>query len=243
MAELLPRRFAAAAAGAVGSVIDDAHQHAQRRRVLWGGAVLAALALALILFFTVGNGGSGGSNPTPAQGAAGHQTSGSAAATHVIYRRVFPFGGIRKPPGGAQLKHKHQLLVQPTAVGKAAIWTAPDWAVPGSCAWLTIGHAVYGGECRRSQPPRRGLSEVVPLSLRIRGHTVNLLWGNVGGDVAGLQLRFQDGTATTLPTKDGVFFYVLPGQRGLVGHRPTRLTARERSHRTLSKRLQFTYAR
>jgi hypothetical protein len=242
MTGLLSRRFAVAAVGAVESVIDDAHQHAQRRRVLWGGAVLAALALALILFFTIGNGGSGAGNPSPAQGTAGHQTSGSAAANHVSYRRVFPFGGIRKPPGGAQLKHKHQLLVQPTAVGKAAIWTAPDWAVRGSCAWLTIGQAVYGGECRRSQPPRRGLSEVVPLSLRIRGHTVNLLWGNVGSDVGSLRLRFQDGGVTTLPLTDGVFFHVLPGQRGLVGHRPTRLIARDKSHRTLSKRLRFTIA-
>jgi hypothetical protein len=243
MAELLSRRFALAAVGAVESVIDDAHQHAHRRRVLWGGAVLAALALALILLFTIGRGGPGAGKPTPVQGTAGHQTSGSAAANHVSYRPVFPFGGIRKPPGGAQLKHKHQLLVEPTAVGKAAIWTAPDWAVRGSCAWLTIGHAVYGGECRRSQPPRRGLSEVVLLSLRIRGETVNLLWGNVGSDVDTLRLRFQDGSVTTLPLTDGVFFRVLPRQRGLVGHRPTRLTVRDKSHRTLSKRIQFTFAR
>ena len=35
----------------------------------------------------------------------------------------------------------------------------------------------------------------------------------------------------------------LPRQRGLVGHRPTWLTARDKSHRTLSKLLQFRFAR
>lgn len=156
------------------------------------------------------------------------------------HRRFFGFGGITRPPGGAQLKNKHQLLVQPTAVGSAAIWTAPDWAVRGTCAWLTIRHAVYGGECRRSQPPRHGLSEVVPVSLLIKGQHVNLLWGQVGADVANLNLHFQDGRVTGLPLTDGFFFYLVPRRRWLVGHRPTRLIAHDQSGRTVRARLEFS---
>jgi hypothetical protein len=131
-------------------------------------------------------------------------------------------GGIRKPPGGAELSHKHKLIAGPTPVGPAAIWVAPDWAVRGSCAWLTIGRAVYGGECRRFPPPR-GLWEVVPLRLPIKGHFVTLLWGHAGRDIASLKVRFQDGTVTRLPLTDGAFFHVLPKQRWVVGHRPASL--------------------
>jgi hypothetical protein len=224
------------------SVIDDAHRRARRRRAIWGTVALAGLAVTLGVLSSIGDGGAGSGNAA-SKGAPGRHVRRDSAATPFAGRPVFFFGGIRRPPGGARLQDRHRLLAQRTAVGPAAIWTAPDWAVRGTCAWLTIGRAVYGGECRRSNPPRRGLSQVVPLSLRIKGQLVKLLWGNVGGDVASLELRFQDGSVTRLPLKDRVFFYVLPRRRSLVGRRPTRLIARDRSGRTLGARLDFTRVR
>lgn len=145
-------------------------------------------------------------------------------------------GGITKPPGGAALRNKHKLVAQPTVVGPAAIWVAPDWAVRGTCAWLTIGRAVNGGECRRSPPPR-GLWEVVPLHVQIKGQALTLLWGHAGRDVASLAVRFQDGTGTKLPLTDSVFLHVFPKQRWVVGHRPAWLVARGTDGRVLRVRL------
>ncbi|HEU5477145.1 MAG TPA: hypothetical protein VFU64_04850 [Gaiellaceae bacterium] len=153
------------------------------------------------------------------------------------YFTIARFGGIRKPPGGADLRHKHRLLLQGTVVGPAAIWVAPDWAVRGSCAWLTIGGAVYGGECRRFEPPRRGLSQAVPLHLQINGHFLTLLWGDVGHDVASLEVHFQDGTTARLPLTDGLFFRVFPKQRWLAGHRPAWIVARDNDGFAFRKRL------
>lgn len=236
-----PSRFAATARlGALGSVIDDANRHAKWRRATWAAAGLAALALGLGLFLATGGPG-GGSTRGSSAGAANSRSGQGASVPHTVHGGPFlGFGGIRKPPGGAALRHKRQVLAQPTAVGSAAIWTAPDWAVPGSCAWLTIGQAVYGGECRRSDPPRRGLSEVVPLSLRVKGHGVNLLWGIVGTDVASVDLRFQDGRTTSIPLTSRVFLYVIPKQRSVGGYRRTWLIGRERSGRTLRDRLEFS---
>jgi hypothetical protein len=158
---------------------------------------------------------------------------------------VVPFRGIVRPPGGAELRHKHKLLGQRTTLGQAAIWAAPDFAVPGSCTWLQIGRAAYGGDCRRSRRQRHGLSTAVPLRLPIRGRILNLLWGEVGADVASLAIRFQDGSATRLPVRRGVFLYPVPGSRWAVGRRPAWLIARDSDGRTLGKRLlvEFTLAR
>jgi hypothetical protein len=150
---------------------------------------------------------------------------------------IAPFGGLRKPPGGAELRNRHRLRLQQTAAGPAAIWVAPDWAVSGSCAWLTIGRAVYGGECRRSEPPRRGLSEVVPLHLGVNGHVVTLLWGHVGRDVRSLEVHFQDGTVTRLALTDGVFLHVFAKQRWLVGRRPSLLVAHDKDGFAFRERL------
>lgn len=231
-------RLAAARVGALGSVIDDANRRARWRRAGWAAAGLAALALGLGLFLTTGGGGNG-STGGPSAGAANSRSGQGASTIHVVPLRhpFFGFGGIRRPPGGAALRHKRRVLALPTAVGSAAIWIAPDWSVRGSCAWLTIGQAVYGGECRRSDPSRRGLSEVVPLSLQIKGQRLNLLWGIVGTDVASVDLRFQDGRTTSIPLTGRFFFYVVPRQRFVGGYRHTRLIGHERSGRTLRDQL------
>lgn len=220
------------------SLVAEAKRRARQRRVLFSalGLVAVALALALLLAFGTGGSGSGqgsGTGRTRGAGRVGQLASGTANRPAYF---VSGFGGIRKPPGGAELRHKHRLLAQPTGVGPAAVWVAPDWAVRGSCAWLTIGRAVYGGECRRSPPPR-GLWEVVPLRLPIKGQSLALLWGHAGADVASLEVRFQDGTMTRLPLTDGVFLHVFPKQRWSAGHRPAWLVARGDDGSTLRERL------
>jgi len=237
-ASILGRFAAATRVGALGSVIDDAKRRAKWRRAAWAVVGLAALALGLGLFFGTGGGGTGPSRG-PTAGAT-HSPSGQGS---IVVRSVHGpgfFGGITRPPGGAELRHKRRVIAQPTAVGSAAIWTAPDWAVRGSCAWLTIGHAVYGGECRRAHPPRRGLSEVVPLSLRIKGQRLNLIWGLVGTDVASLDLRLQSAPVIRIPLTGRYFFYVVPRQRWLLGHRRIWLIGREKSGRTLRDRLELS---
>jgi len=207
----------------------EAKRRATQRRVIFSAAVLVAVALGLALFFAL-NGGSGGGSGQSSGAAKVHSVGqqGGAGASMTIRPAHFViggFGGIRKPPGGADLRHKHRLFAQGTAAGPAAIWVAPDWAVRGNCAWLTIGGAVYGGECRRSVPPRRGLSEVVPLHIGVHGHPVTLLWGNVGSDVANLNVRFRDGTSTRVPLSSGVFLHVFPKYRWRPGLRPAWLVA------------------
>lgn len=145
------------------------------------------------------------------------------------------FGGIKHPPGGAVLSKKREVATRATSVGQASIWVAPDRVSATShCAWLVIGQAVYGGSCY--QPPRRGLPEVVPLVLSIKGRTLPLLWGRVGDNVAGLSIVFQDGSHTRLPHSDGVFLYPVPRSRWNKGHRPTSLIARDEHSRSIDKR-------
>jgi hypothetical protein len=171
----------------------------------------------------------------------------------LVARESFPsllspvqfFGGIGRPPGGAELAHKHQLLARDTPAGRASIWAAPFSGAPNRCTWLQVGRATYGGGCRSYQPPRRGLSEVAPLRIRIKGRVLNLLWGQVGRDVANLEVRFQDESEISLPFSNGVFLYPVPRSRWAVGRRPAFLIARDTQGRTLGKRLlfEFTLAR
>lgn len=158
---------------------------------------------------------------------------------------VFPpfagFGGIKRPPGGAALAHKRKLVVRNTSVGAASAWAAPSFAAPARCTWLQVGRAVFGGGCRRYQPPRQGLSEVVPLRIRVKGQTLTLLWGQVGRDVTRLTVLFQDGRQRALAHPKGVFLYPVPRSRWNAGHRPAFLVARNRHGRILGKRLLFEY--
>ena len=151
------------------------------------------------------------------------------------------FGGIQRPPGGAELAHKQQLVARATPVGRASIWAAPSFAAPARCTWLQVGRAVYGGGCRRYQPARRGLSEVVPLRLRVKERALTLLWGQVGRDVARLDVLFQDGSEKALAHQKGVFLYPVPRSRWSAGHRPAFLVARDTHGRVLGKRLLFEY--
>ena len=158
------------------------------------------------------------------------------------------FFGIRRPPGGAELRHQHELLARPTAFGQASIWAAPDYGPgPSRCTWLKVGQAVYGGTCRRYQPhrrfhpPGRGLLDVVPLRIPINGRILKVLWGQVGTSVAKLSVRFQDGSETTLPLSELVFLYPIPRSRWEMGRRPAFLIARATGGRILRKRPLFEY--
>lgn len=218
----------------------EAKRRMRRRRALLSAAGLVGVASAVALFLALGGGGSSNGQ---SRGAAGTRGAASPAvgqlASLTVDRPAYfihGFGGLRKPPGGAALRQKHKLIAHSTVVGPMAIWVAPDWAVRGTCAWLTVGRVVDGGECRRSPPPR-GLWEVVPIRLGIRARSLTLLWGHAGRDVASLAVRFQDGTMTRLPLTDGVFFHVFSRQRWLVGHRPALVIARETDGRTQRVRL------
>jgi hypothetical protein len=216
----------------------EAKRRARQRRVLLSAVGLVGVASAVALFLVFGGGGTSNGQGKEAAGTRGSASPAvgltSLAAQRPVYF-IHGFGGIRKPPGGAALRHKHK-IAQSTALGAAAIWVAPDWAVRGSCAWLTIGRIVDGGECRRFPPPR-GLWEVVPIRLRVEAQSLTLLWGHAGNDVASLTVRFQDGTATRLPRTGGVFFHVFPKQRWIVGHRPAWLVARGSDGQVLRVRL------
>jgi hypothetical protein len=218
----------------------EAKRRARQRRVLFSAVGLVGVASAVALFLAFGGGGTSNGQ---GKGAADRRGAASPAvgqltslAVHRPVYFVYGFGGIRKPPGGAALRHKRKLIAQSTVVGPAAIWVAPDWAVRGSCAWLTIGRIVDGGECRRLPSPG-GLWEVVPIRLRVKAQSVTLIWGHAGREVASLKVRFQDGTTTRLPRTDGVFFHVFPKQRWVVGHRPAWLVARGSDGRVLQVRL------
>jgi hypothetical protein len=163
------------------------------------------------------------------------------AATPSGFAALNSFGGIRRPPGGAALKQKRQLVSAATAVGPASIWVAPDKVSPAHCSWLEIRRAVYGGSCLRNHTLRRGLPEVVPLVLPIDGRSVPLLWGHSGINIARLSIIFQDGSRTNLSHRDGVFLYPVPRSRWSKGHRPAFLVAHDQSGRIISKRLLYEY--
>lgn len=153
----------------------------------------------------------------------------------------FNSGGITRPPGGAALRQKREIVTRATAVGRASIWVAPDRVSPAHCIWLRIGRAVYGGSSWRDQPPPRGLSEVVPLVLQIKGRALPLLWGHVGANVARLGITFQDGSRTSLSHPDGVFLYPVPRSRWSKSHRPAFLVGRDKQGRVVGKRLLYEY--
>jgi len=77
--------------------------------------------------------------------------------------------------------------------------------------------------------------------VRVKGHVLNLLWGQVGSNVSSLELRFQDGSTRTLPLSRGVFLYPFPPSRWLNGHRPAFLIPRNAKGRALAKRLLLEY--
>src|SRR5437764_5213194 len=148
-------------------LIEDARRHARGRRAWYGALVLASLALAAGLFFLIRPGGGGAPGPSRNPGASGEAGPNASGVAPRRVPPVLPFGGIRRPPGGAELRHQHELLARTTAFGQASIWAAPDYgAGPSRCTWLKVGRAVYGGMCRRYQPhrryhpPGRGLLEV-----------------------------------------------------------------------------------
>src|SRR5437868_1255126 len=94
----------------------EAKRRARQRRILFSAAGLVAVALALALFLAVGGGsgaGSGQSGGTARPSGAGR--SGVNLAGSVTIRPTYfvldPFGGIRKPPGGADLRNKHRLVL------------------------------------------------------------------------------------------------------------------------------------
>jgi hypothetical protein len=166
---------------------------------------------------------------------------------HVAAERIQPlvpslgFGGIQRPPGGADLAHKHRLMVRTTGVGPASLWSAPSSLRPARCVWLQIRRAVYGGSCRRYRPPRQGLSAVVPLRIQVRGQVLTLLWGQVGRDVAQVEVLFQDGSRVSLSQRGDVFLYPVPQSRWRLGHRPAFVVARDNDGRQLGKHLLWEY--
>jgi hypothetical protein len=151
------------------------------------------------------------------------------------------FAGIQRPPGGARLARKRRAIARPTAAGRAVIWTAPSGLRPAQCYWLTLERAVYGGGCRHNVPAPRSLWEVVPLRFNAHGRTVEILWGQVGDDVASLRLRFQDGKQEQLAIEHGFYLYPVPPGHYAVGRRPAFLIASAANGRTLSKHLLVEY--
>jgi len=81
----------------------------------------------------------------------------------------------------------------------------------------------------------------VPLRIRVKGQMLTLLWGQVGRDVARLNVLFQDGSKRGLAHPEGVFLYSVPRARWNAGHRPAFLVARGARGRTLGNRLLFEY--
>lgn len=164
-----------------------------------------------------------------------HWSGNSQVPPAVSLAAFHGFGGITHPPGGAVLGKKQEVLSRTTPAGRASLWVAPDRvSTTAHCVWLEIRRAVFGGSCY--QPPRRGLPEVVPLVLSIKGHTLPLLWGRVGVKVARLSIVSQDGSQTSLPHSDGVFLYPVPQSRWTKGHRPAFLIARDKRGRPIDKR-------
>jgi hypothetical protein len=99
-----------------------------------------------------------------------------------------------------------------------------------------IRAAVWGGSCLRNNTLRRGLPEVVPLVLTIKGRSLPLLWGIAGANVARLSITFQDGSHKNVSVRDGVFLYPVPQSRWNKGHRPAFLIARNKNDLVVGKR-------
>lgn len=165
----------------------------------------------------------------------------SSPQPSTTYRPGLDGGGLSRPPGGAKLRKKKELAAQATPVGLVSIWGAPDRVTPAHCFWLQIGQAVDGGSCIRNQTLRRGLSEVVPLVLQIKGRTLPILWGPLGANVARLSITFQDGSHTNLSHQNGAFLYTAPTSRLSKGHRPAILIARNTHGQVVVKRLLPEY--
>ncbi|HYX77548.1 MAG TPA: SAF domain-containing protein [Gaiellaceae bacterium] len=162
------------------------------------------------------------------------------------------------------------MLARKTAFGEASIWAAPSYNAPSRCTWLKVGRAVWGGMCRRYQPPGRGLLDVVPLRLPIKGRIFNVLWGQVGTAVATVMVRFKNGSEISVPLSKRIrparrglghvalqrvflfavpssqwgvdFLSPLPSSQWGVDDRPALLIARDRSGRTVGRPLLFEYA-
>jgi hypothetical protein len=255
------------------ALIGEARRHARRRRARYGALVLASLALAGGLFFQIHRGGGGTPGTSGVAGARGDVVSNASgvAPRRIQWTPAFPgFGGIRRPPGGAELRHEHQLLARRTAFGEASIWAAPSYNAPSRCTWLKVGRAVWGGMCRLYQPPGRGLLDVVPLRLPINGRIFNVLWGQVGTAVATLMVRFKNGSEISIPLSKRIrparrrlghvalqrvflfpvpsshwgvdFLFPVPSSPLAVDDRPALLIARDRSGRTVGRPLVFEYA-
>ena len=83
--------------------------------------------------------------------------------------------------------------------------------------------------------------EVVPLRFAAHGRTIEILWGQVGDDVASLLLRFQDGKQEPLAIEHGFYLYPVPLEHYAAGRRPAFLIASAANGRTLSKHLLVEY--
>ena len=210
---------------------------------------VADAGLHVRVFYRVHNAAVGSPNLVYAQsGTAGERVAkGSLVTLYVATQRrvvIRPgrvlvafrgFGGIRHPPGGALLSRKREVATSATPVGLASLWVAPDRVSRGSrCSWLQVGRAVYGGSCYRA--PRRGLPEVVPLSLMIKGRPLHLIWGRTSTKVVRLNLIFRNGSRTSLTHTDEVFLYTIPASRWHNATQPASLVARDKHNHVVDRR-------
>ena len=100
-----------------------------------------------------------------------------------------------------------------------ALWSAPSRS-GGRCYWNTYGkRGDFGGACN---PP----SLLLPPNAIVVGRSQGagkgrevLLWGQVGADVASLELRFQDGDRVRIVPFGRLVLYGIPSRRYRRGHR------------------------
>jgi len=158
------------------------------------------------------------------------QDSAGHSLPEVPLSAVVPPPGIIKPtlPVGPH----HVLAKLVTRIGRVTFAAAagPD----GKKCWIVTAKAEQKISCL-------GVSRVLeldfgPMYNARQNRRIVLVSGFARPDVASLELRFEDGSATGIDLLGHYFIYELPRRYWATGHRPTVLVARDEDGMVLSRR-------
>ncbi|MDQ2911278.1 MAG: hypothetical protein M3R39_09740 [Actinomycetota bacterium] len=139
-------------------------------------------------------------------------------------------------PVGAIESQRRELIAITTDQGtREALWVAPRQG-GGRCQWLTSdGHPGRSAGCPPPAVDPPASKEIASVGL-LSGSAPILFDGEVGEEVAALELRYQDGEVQRLQPVEGFVLAEIPSQHWPQGHRLYQVVALDALGREMSRR-------
>jgi hypothetical protein len=154
------------------------------------------------------------------------------ASGHILVEIPVRFGQPTILPPTLPVGPARELVVLETRIGRVTLEAAPG--PDGKRCWIVTAEGTQSSACR---PVRRAVEfDFGPFYSLDQSERIVLLDGFVGPRVRSLELRFEDGTSTSVRLVERHFLYELPRRNWTAGHRPTYLVAHDGEGRNVGRR-------